>query len=67
MNPALVPLVGVGILLLASDLVTQEPWPAANNPKELGKVAWQRDLDKALARSKRTHKPIFLFFQEVPG
>ena len=34
---------------------------------ELGKVRWTRDLDGAYKQSKETGKPIFAFFQEVPG
>jgi hypothetical protein len=49
-----------GILLLTPGLVSQ-------NPKELGKVSWLRDHDEALAQSKKTRKPVFLLFQEVPG
>ena len=34
---------------------------------ELGTVKWGRDLDKGLALSKESGKPVFLLFQEVPG
>ena len=34
---------------------------------ELGRVAWERDFDQALARGKAQHKPLFVLFQEVPG
>ena len=33
---------------------------------ELGKVDWLRDFDKAIAQSKKTGKPVFILFQEVP-
>lgn len=36
-------------------------------PVELGAVQWTRDLDAAYKRSKKSEKPIFAFFQEVPG
>jgi hypothetical protein len=39
----------------------------SESPVELGQVAWQRDLDRALADSKQSGRPVFLFFQEVPG
>ena len=39
----------------------------ASSAKELGKVTWLRDYDKAVTRSKKTRKPVFLLFQEVPG
>lgn len=38
-----------------------------DNPRELGRVAWQRDFEKSLAESGASGKPIFLLFQEVPG
>jgi len=34
---------------------------------EVGTVEWGRDLDTALASSKRSGKPVFALFQEVPG
>lgn len=40
---------------------------AQQNPVEIGKVKWTRDLDGALAKSKKSGKPVFLLFQEVPG
>ena len=40
---------------------------AVKQPVELGKVAWGRDLDEAVAKSRKSNKPIALLFQEVPG
>lgn len=40
---------------------------AAENPIEVGSVTWGRDHDAALAESARSGKPVFAFFQEVPG
>ena len=37
------------------------------NPIEVGNVKWLRDHDKALNLSKKTGKPVFMLFQEVPG
>jgi hypothetical protein len=34
---------------------------------EVGSIEWPRDFDAALASSKATGKPVFAFFQEVPG
>jgi len=68
MNYAVVPSLGFSLLLLASGLVAQAvPAAAAKNPRELGKVAWLRDYHKAVAKSRTANRPIFLFFQEVPG
>ncbi|MCG8533413.1 MAG: thioredoxin family protein, partial [Desulfovibrionales bacterium] len=36
-------------------------------PPEVGDVKWGRDLDRAVAQSKKTAKPILILFQEVPG
>ena len=38
-----------------------------DNPIEIGHVNWSRDYQGALQASRRSGKPIFLFFQEVPG
>eukprot|EP00958_Prasinococcus_capsulatus_P014275 scaffold1504_cov417-Prasinococcus_capsulatus_cf.AAC.15 len=43
-----------------------------SNPVELGRVEWIRELNLGYAESplgeaKRQKKPVFLFFQEVPG
>lgn len=38
-----------------------------NQGIELGKVKWYRDYDKALEQSILEHKPVLLFFQEIPG
>ncbi len=38
-----------------------------SNPVEVGSVHWGRNIDTALTESAETGKPIFLFFQEVPG
>jgi len=35
--------------------------------EELGQVNWHRDFNEALSLSQKENKPIFLFFQEVPG
>ena len=40
---------------------------APDQPVELGDVHWKRDLDDAVADSKKQDKPIALLFQEVPG
>lgn len=36
-------------------------------PVEVGDVAWGRDLDAALAQSRKSNKPVLVLFQEVPG
>lgn len=41
--------------------------PARDNPIEVGEVNWKRDYQGALSTSRESGKPIFLFFQEVPG
>ncbi|MEM6965808.1 MAG: VPGUxxT family thioredoxin-like (seleno)protein, type 2 [Bacteroidota bacterium] len=38
-----------------------------SQPVELGKVVWERNFDKGLAKAQSEDKPIFLLFQEVPG
>lgn len=36
-------------------------------PVEVGPIKWERDFDKATERAAKEDKPIFAFFQEVPG
>lgn len=38
-----------------------------DNPVELGDVHWQRDLESGFAAAKKSNKPVFILFQEVPG
>lgn len=40
---------------------------ASDNPVEIGAVKWSRDLEKALAASEKSEKPVLILFQEVPG
>jgi hypothetical protein len=40
---------------------------APENPVELGRVHWMRDLDKGLAEGQAKGKPVLILFQEVPG
>jgi hypothetical protein len=53
-------LVSVASCLTAQDVVSENP-----APKELGAVAFGRDLDAVLRR--KPAKPVFLLFQEIPG
>lgn len=40
---------------------------ASEQAIEVGTVQWQRDFDAALTSSKKSGKPVFALFQEVPG
>lgn len=56
------------ILLLLLSLCTISCNAApATTPLEIGTVKYLRDFDEASALSKKSGKPIFAFFQEVPG
>ncbi len=57
----------ISILFLAAALPFVSCQSQAANPVEVGTVKWNRDLPTALATSKKTGKPVFLLFQEVPG
>jgi len=52
------------ILTLAITNCSAEP---NKNPPEIGTATYLRDFDQAAKKSKQTGKPIFAFFQEVPG
>ena len=54
------------LALLAVSLLSCSSTPL-DQPVELGRVQWERNFPKGLARAKRTGKPIMLIFQEVPG
>ncbi|HRI61999.1 MAG TPA: thioredoxin family protein, partial [Saprospiraceae bacterium] len=41
--------------------------PNNNQPTELGKVNWLRDLAAGKAEAEKSGKPILILFQEVPG
>lgn len=77
---ATIAILGVGYLLMAAQVTTtavaqdgsdskagSRKKSSVRQPVELGKVAWGRDLDEAVAKSKKNNKPIALLFQEVPG
>lgn len=56
----------------AAQPASQSPAGPSATPKreahrELGAVAWSRDLDAALARSAQVDKPVLILFDEVPG
>ncbi|RZW12870.1 MAG: thioredoxin family protein, partial [Desulfobulbaceae bacterium] len=57
--------------VLAAFLFISPSWSAAasdqDNPIEIGHVSWSRDYHGALQASRHSGKPVFLFFQEVPG
>lgn len=60
----------VSIFATSVLLVSQaacKPHGEKKNPVEVGKVIWERDYEAALASSKKSGKPVFLLFQEVPG
>lgn len=53
------------LLLIAAISISCSAAP--EQPVEVGKVEWGRDLNAALSASKTSGKPIFALFQEVPG
>ena len=40
---------------------------SGEQPRELGKVRWERDFAAAKASAKRAKKPLLVLFDEVPG
>ena len=64
-------LVPLGVTLSVFLVFLCHSWLVAasiqDNPIEVGHVNWSRDYLGALQASRRSGKPIFLFFQEVPG
>jgi hypothetical protein len=59
-----------GIAAISALFVSQagcQPHGERINPVEVGKVKWERDYESALTSAKKSGKPVFLLFQEVPG
>ena len=54
-------------LAVASISCSRETPAQEGQHEETGKIAWGRDLKYALAASRRSGKPVFALFQEVPG
>ena len=61
-------LVQTAMVLSSLSLIVAGAAAWAASPRiEVGTVEWRRDLDGAIKKSQRTGKPVFAFFQEVPG
>ena len=58
-------ILSVSFVALASGL--HSAGKPSGNPVEVGNVHWERDYDTAVSLSKKSNKPIFALFQEVPG
>ncbi|MEM7248428.1 MAG: VPGUxxT family thioredoxin-like (seleno)protein, type 2 [Acidobacteriota bacterium] len=56
----------VSLLILLPALPAEAAGPG-DHPVEVGPASYLRDIDDGLKVSKRTGKPVFAFFQEVPG
>lgn len=59
-------MIRTGFIAFATTLITACAKPSGPHV-ELGTVNWQRDYPAALELAKKSDKPIFLLFQEVPG
>ena len=64
-------IMALGLTLCATLAVVSPGWssgsPLEDNPIEVGHVNWSRDYQGAVRASRQSGKPVFLFFQEVPG
>ena len=43
------------------------PQRLADQPEELGVIAWERDFEQALHRAQAEDRPVLVLFDEVPG
>ena len=59
-------IVGVSFVALGKGLQSANS-TSSGNAVEVGNVMWKRDYDRAVAVAKKSGKPIFALFQEVPG
>lgn len=53
--------------ITAAFILTSSNTNAGEFPVEAGPAKFMRDHDKAMEESKKTGKPVFAFFQEIPG
>ena len=60
-------LIAIAAPLSAQVAAAPETTDPEKQAAELGKVAWLRNVDDAVARAKAESRPIFIQFQEVPG
>jgi len=60
-------MLAAAVFLALASVIANSPAHAAANAIEIGSVEWRRDLNAALEESTKTGKPVFAFFQEVPG
>ncbi|MGI9241785.1 MAG: VPGUxxT family thioredoxin-like (seleno)protein, type 2 [Verrucomicrobiales bacterium] len=60
-------IVAASVLVLAISATVGKNTPGSSQPIEVGVVKWGRDFTASLAAAKRSGKPVFLLFQEVPG
>ena len=59
-------LYALGVAALPLLLVSSNS-ESTSYPVEAGPAKFLRDHDKAMAQAKKTGKPVFAFFQEIPG
>ena len=57
----------IGLTMLLFTVNPSLAIDSRTNPVEIGNVAWNRDYEAVLAKSRESGKPIFMLFQEVPG
>ena len=67
MKPIFVAASLVTLSLLLVTTATKGEHGLLDDTIEKGTVVWGNDLDAAMEDSKKTGKPIFLLFQEIPG
>ena len=55
------------VIWLAVSSISAAELHYPDNPIEAGNVRWSRDFESTLEQSRKTGKPVFLLFQEIPG
>ena len=58
-----IPLLGVVMMLGLANAFVDDP----DKVVEIGEVNWSSDLESAKGKSRKTGRPVFLLFQEIPG
>jgi len=64
-NALILATAGTGMILISAN--PHAGAHAGANPVEIGTAKFLRDHDQAMELAKKSGKPVFAFFQEVPG
>ena len=62
-----IPLTLVSCSISSANVAAPTGTTGPDQPVELGRVEWGRDLEVGLDTAESAQKPVLLLFQEIPG